>query len=128
MLLIPNLGLEGVGMEIYQFSKEVGKRISQFDSDFIMSHILQTENPAHIGCMHLERQGKIGYHKAIVSQLLLIIGGEGEVCGDDKVFLHVKKGDAVFWEKGEFHETFSEERLTAIVIEGEDLKPSMLKG
>lgn len=112
-------------MEIYRFSKEVGKRISQFDSNFIMSHIVQTENPAHIGCMHVERQGNIGYHEAVVSQLLLIVAGEGKVCGNDKVFVNVKKGDAVFWEKGEFHGTNTKKGLTAIVIEGEDLKPSM---
>lgn len=114
-------------MEIYQFNKEDGKQISQFDSNFIMSNIVQTENATRIGCMYLEAQGNIGYHEAIVPQLLLVVAGEGEVCSDDKVFINVKKGDAVFCEKGEFHETISTKGLTGIIIEGENLTPSMSK-
>ncbi len=34
--------------------------------------------------MHLKENGIIGYHEAVVSQLLLIVDGEGYVCGADK--------------------------------------------
>ncbi|EEL34899.1 Cupin 2 conserved barrel domain protein [Bacillus cereus Rock3-28] len=34
--------------------------------------------------MHLQENGIIGYHEAVVSQLLLIMDGEGYVCGADK--------------------------------------------
>jgi hypothetical protein len=66
-------------MEIYQFKKETGKKITKFNSDFIMSRITQTQKPAHIGCMHLDENGIIGYHQAVVPQLLLIVSGEGWV-------------------------------------------------
>ncbi|SEA25800.1 hypothetical protein SAMN05421743_103326 [Thalassobacillus cyri] len=111
-------------MDFYRFDKESGHTITEFESDFIMSRILQTENPLDIGAMHLEAGGKIGYHQAVVPQILLIVSGEGEVYGADKVFNHVKSGVAVFWEQDEWHETRSDHGLMAIVIEGEKLNPS----
>ncbi|GEM_PF-5986239 len=42
-------------MQIYQFKKEVGKKITKFDSNFVMSRIMQTEKVTHIGCIHLEK-------------------------------------------------------------------------
>ncbi len=48
-------------MELYRFDKETGKRITKFNSDFVMSRIIQTEKNAHVGCMHLEANGVIGY-------------------------------------------------------------------
>ncbi|GAB3792373.1 hypothetical protein [Virgibacillus kimchii] len=43
---------------------------------------------------------------------------------------HVKvlPGDAVFWEKDEWHETKTDTGLTAIVIESEVLEPSSFMG
>lgn len=114
-------------MKIYQFSKEAGKKITQFDSDFMMSRITLTQKPAHIGCMYLEENGVIGYHEAVVPQLLLIVKGEGLVRGESNEFIKVHAGDAVYWEGGEWHETKSETGLTAIVIEGEELDTSFLK-
>jgi len=64
-------------MKIYQFKKESGKKITKFDSDFVMSRITQTEKAVHIGCVHLDENGLIGYHQAVVSQLLLVVKGEG---------------------------------------------------
>ncbi|XXM73156.1 cupin [Lysinibacillus sphaericus] len=114
-------------MKIYQFSKKAGKKITQFDSDFIMSRVTFTEKPAHIGCMHLDVNGVIGFHQAVVSQLLLIVQGEGLVRGESGEFIKVQSGDAVYWEKDEWHETKTEKGLTAIVIESEELDTSFLK-
>ncbi|MGM0837260.1 MAG: cupin [Bacillota bacterium] len=113
-------------MKIYQFTKESGKKITKFHSDFVMSRIIQTEKPAHIGCMFLEENGIIGYHQAVVPQLLLIMSGEGFVCSEDKKYMKVQAGDAVFWDKDEWHETKTDRGLTAIVIEGEELNPAYL--
>ncbi|MCI0768228.1 MULTISPECIES: hypothetical protein [Bacillus] len=110
-------------MEIYQFKKEAGKKIEKFNSDFIMSRIIQTQKAAHIGCMHLDENGMIGYHQAVIPQLLLIVNGEGSVRGEKEEFIKVQSGDAVFWEKGEWHATKTNIGLTAIVIESEELNP-----
>ncbi|MFD2042976.1 cupin [Ornithinibacillus salinisoli] len=111
-------------MEIYSFKKEVGKKITHFNSNFIMSRIINTNSQAHIGCMNLEADGVIGYHQATVPQLLLIVEGEGVVRGKEDKFITVQQGDAVFWQSEEWHETKSSNGLTAIVIESKDLNPS----
>ncbi|WP_391201643.1 cupin [Psychrobacillus sp. L4] len=111
-------------MKFFKFEKQVGKNISHFNSDFIMSRIVRTEKPTQIGCMYLETNGVVGYHEAVVPQLLLVIAGEGRVRGEVGSTVKVKAGDAVFWGKGEGHETTTETGLTAIVIESEELKPS----
>jgi quercetin dioxygenase-like cupin family protein len=113
-------------MEIYQFKKETGKKITKFNSDFVMSRITQTQKPVHIGCMHLDENGIIGYHQAVVPQLLLIVSGEGFVRGETDEFIKVQSGEAVFWEKDEWHETKTDTGLTAIVIESEELTTSLL--
>lgn len=111
-------------MEIYRFDKEVGKYITQFNSDFIMTRVIKTQKVAQIGCMHLGVQGIVGFHQAVVPQLLLVVGGEGWVRANDEARVPIKVGDAVFWEKGEGHETTTETGLMAIVIESEELTPS----
>src|SRR5699024_4914227 len=88
-----------------------------FNSDFVMSRIIQTDKPTNIGCMHLDENGIVGYHQAIVSQLLLILNGEGYVRGKEEEYYKVQPGDAVFWEKDEWYETQSYQCLTDIVIE-----------
>lgn len=111
-------------MEFYKFSKDSGKKISKFNSDFIMSRIIQTNKPANIGCMHLDENGIVGYHQAVVPQLLLILNGEGYVRNEKDEYFKVESGDAVFWDKDEWHETKTKVGLTAIVVESEELTPS----
>ncbi|GAB6424118.1 cupin [Bacillus luti] len=113
-------------MKIFNFSEKVGKHLSVFQSNFIMSKIVNYQGNIHIGAMHLQANGIIGYHEAVVSQLLLIVGGEGYVCGTNKEKVKIKAGQAVFWEKGEFHETSTEHGLTAIVMEAENLEQAIV--
>ncbi|MED4018729.1 cupin [Sutcliffiella cohnii] len=112
-------------MEFYAFNKENGKEITQFNSDFIMSRIIQTNMKANIGCMHLERDGIVGYHQAVVPQLLLVVSGEGYVRSEKEEYVKVVPGDAVFWKKDEWHETKTDVGLTAIVIESGELNPGL---
>lgn len=112
-------------MEFYRFNKESGKQITQYNSNFVMSRIIQTDKTANIGCMHLDKKGIVGYHQAVVPQLLLILNGEGCVRGENEEYVNVQPGDAVFWHEGEWHETKSDTGLTAIVIESETLNPSV---
>ncbi|WP_242247466.1 cupin [Bacillus cereus group sp. BfR-BA-01523] len=109
-------------MKIFDFSEKMGKHISVFQSNFIMSKILNHQGNIHIGAMHLQENGIIGYHEAVVSQLLLIVDGEGYACGANKEKVKVEAGQAVFWTKGEFHETSTEKGLMAIVIESDGLE------
>lgn len=112
-------------MEFYKFNKDHGKRVSKFNSNFIISRIVQTDKVTNIGCMHLDVMGIVGYHQAVVPQLLLILNGEGYVRDEKDEYFKVQSGDAVFWGKGEWHETKTDKGLTAIVIESEELNPSL---
>jgi quercetin dioxygenase-like cupin family protein len=91
-----------------------------------MSKILKHQGNIHIGSMHLQPNGVIGYHEAVVSQLLLIVQGEGLVCGANKEKVKIEAGQAVFLDKGELHETSTENGLIAIVMEAESLEQSIL--
>ncbi|WP_242308330.1 cupin [Bacillus cereus group sp. BfR-BA-01524] len=113
-------------MKTFDFSEKVGKHLSVFQSNFIMSKIVNHQGNVHIGAMHLHENGIIGNHEAVVSQLLLIVNGEGYVCGTDKEKAKVEAGKAVFWERGEFHEISTEKGLMAILIESEELEKGVL--
>ena len=43
--------------------------------------------------------------------------------GGNKEYVDVKSGDAIFFNKGEWHETKSITGMTAIVIEAEEMYP-----
>lgn len=113
-------------MRIFQFKQESGKKITKFESNFLMSRITQTHKEAHIGCMHLAESGVVGYHQTVVPQLLLIVSGEGWVRGEANEYIKVHCGEAVLWDKDEWHETKTEAGLMAIVIESEELDTSLL--
>ncbi|MUV37648.1 hypothetical protein JNUCC1_01454 [Lentibacillus sp. JNUCC-1] len=113
-------------MQIYTFSQSNGRRVTQFDSNFIMSHIVQTDQPAQVCCMYLEKNSVIGYHQAVVPQLLLIVTGEGFVRSGEESFVPVQAGEAVFWGEDEWHETKTDQGLTAIVIESDGLDPGAM--
>ncbi|HET7577726.1 MAG TPA: cupin [Bacillales bacterium] len=113
-------------MKIFQFGKDHAKWISRYESDFYMSRILEQNEGVHVGCMFLDAGGKIGYHEAVVPQLLFVIQGEGSVIGSEKVKVQLKAGQAAFWKKGEGHETVTETGMTAIVIESEGLDPEQI--
>lgn len=113
-------------MEIFQFNKEYGKQITQYNSYFIMSRIVETKKEAHIGCMYLEENGIIGLHQAVIPQLLLIVSGVGYVRGEKNEWFQVRSGDAVYWDKKEWHETKTDLGLTAIVIESEEIMPALM--
>lgn len=57
--------------------------------------------------------------------MLLIVNGEGWVRGEKSGIVKVRTGDAVYWKKGEGHETTTDTGLAAIVIESEELIPSL---
>ena len=72
---------------------------------------------------YLEENGVIGSHEASVPQILLVVSGEGSVQSSTTERVPIETGDAVFWEKGEEHETFSATGMTAIVIESPEIEP-----
>jgi quercetin dioxygenase-like cupin family protein len=70
-------------------------------------------------CFRLAPGGRIGRHPASAPQLFAVVEGSGWVSGADGEVHALGAGEAVWWETGEEHETWTDDGLTAIVIEGE---------
>jgi quercetin dioxygenase-like cupin family protein len=61
--------------------------------------------------------GIVGRHPAASAQLFVAVEGSGWVSGADGRREPIAAGEAVAWEKGEEHESGSDEGLTALVVE-----------
>ena len=79
--------------------------------------------PCQAAVFRLAPGGRILRHPASVPQVLAVLEGSGEVSGADGVFEPIGLGEAVFWARGEEHETRSAAGLTALILEGEGLEP-----
>ena len=112
-------------MKIYRFDATVGQKIDVFDSvNFVLSKVAHLTAETRVSCAYLGADGKIGYHQAVVDQLLLIVRGEGWVRGEAEERIPVAVGHAIYWTHGEWHETTTGTGLMAIVIESETLAPA----
>jgi quercetin dioxygenase-like cupin family protein len=114
-------------MKIFRFDPEVGKEIEQFGSGkAIISRIVHLSDEAVINCAFIRPHGKLGYHQAAVPQLFLLVQGEGWIRGETDEKLAVREGQAIFWERGEWHETGTETGMTAVIIESIHMEPAKL--
>jgi len=84
---------------------------------------LQSETPVQAAIFTLGAGGRIVRHPATYPQILAVLEGSGHVSGADGVPQPIAAGEAVFWTAGEVHETVSEQGLTALVLEGDGLRP-----
>lgn len=112
---------------VFGFQPEVGQHVDHFGSDFVISRIFHSDR-LHVGCMRLGPDGLIGLHPAASPQILAIIEGRGWIRGADEHRTPIAAGEAVFWGKGEMHETGTETGLVALVIEAPDLKDGAAMG
>jgi quercetin dioxygenase-like cupin family protein len=65
--------------------------------------------------------GVLGRHPAGPYQLFAVLSGSGWVSGEDGRREAVSSGDVVIWDPGEEHESGSQDGMTAIVVEAEEL-------
>jgi quercetin dioxygenase-like cupin family protein len=112
-------------MRIYRFGPDAGRPVKQYNSrGVVFSPIVQEAEQAHVGCMYLEPNGIIGRHEATMDQLLLVVDGSATVSGAETQAVEVVPGCAVFWERGEMHETRAGAGgLVAVVLEGRGYDP-----
>ena len=69
--------------------------------------------------MQIGSNGVIGYHQASFPQLFLVVEGKGWVRGEVEDRIPIERGEAAYWEAGEWHESGSVTGMSAIVIEVE---------
>jgi quercetin dioxygenase-like cupin family protein len=119
------IGVEFVN--IYRFDAGTARSIDQFNShDVGITPILRMKEKGdflHIGCIHLQPDSVLGFHPAGCPQLFLVVSGSGWVRNDISGKVPVFKGQAVYWEEGEGHESGSETGMIAIVIEAPEMHP-----
>ena len=75
--------------------------------------------------MHLKENGIIDIMKQLYRNCFLLWTAKDMYVGQIKKS-EGGSGQAVFWEKGEFHETSTEKGLMAIVVESEELEQAIL--
>jgi quercetin dioxygenase-like cupin family protein len=73
-------------------------------------------------CFRIAAGGRIARHPADADQILAVVEGSGWISGDEGEE-PIAAGEAVYWHRGEEHETRTDTGLTAIVIEAESLAP-----
>jgi quercetin dioxygenase-like cupin family protein len=73
--------------------------------------------------IRLAPHGILGRHPAPTPQLMVVIHGEGDVCGEDPGSMSVRPGVAIRWNAGEQHETRAgESGLVLLILEAADPK------
>ena len=111
-------------MRLYRFDVGVGRKIDRFGSvNFYLAGIARLNSDAQVNCIHLGPEGKVGYHRAVTPQLILVVQGKGWVRGQVGEPVPVTAGHAAFWEKDEWHESGTQAGMMAIMIESEALDP-----
>lgn len=100
----------------FRFDADLGRSITQYGSNFVISRLFHSGD-LHVSCMRLGPGGLIGMHPASTPQLLAVVDGQGWTRGEDGERTSLTAGGAVFWERGEMHETGTDSGMMAIVIE-----------
>ena len=114
-------------MKLFRFDPEVGKSIDAYGSSgFVISRIVRLFDEAVVNCAYLEANGVIGFHQAVIPQLFLVMQGEGWVRSSSPERTTIQAGQAVYWGKGEWHESGTEMGMIAIIIEGVNIDFSRL--
>jgi quercetin dioxygenase-like cupin family protein len=76
---------------------------------------------AHAVVIEIGPGGVVGRHPAVVAQLFVVVRGTGWVSGADGLRIQISAGEAVLWEPAEEHESGSDEGMTALVVEAEQI-------
>ena len=114
-------------MKIYRFDIEVGKEIEQFGSvKAIISKVVNLESEAVVNVAYIRPMERIISQQAAASQLFMLVEGEGWVRSESDEIFPVQEGQAMYWEKDEWHESGSENGMTAVIIEGVNFDPAKL--
>ena len=71
--------------------------------------------------MRVAPGGVIGRHPTGSAQLFTVVAGSGWVSGADGERSSIAAGEAVAWDAGEEHESGTDDGMTAIVVEAEEL-------
>lgn len=100
--------------------------ISSYGShDAFLQWAFKTESHTKINFLTLRPGGLIGYHKAPVNQIMIILNGVVECRSNSKSLRTFTENEILLWEEGEYHETLSENGAKVLIIEGSEILPGV---
>jgi quercetin dioxygenase-like cupin family protein len=76
---------------------------------------------AHVVVIEVGPGGVVARHPAVGAQLLAVVRGSGWASGGDGEREPIAAGEAVLWDRGEEHESGSDDGMTVLVVEAESL-------
>jgi quercetin dioxygenase-like cupin family protein len=85
------------------------------------AHVRRLAPEAHAVVIEIAPGGVVGRHPTASAQLFVVVRGSGWVSGADGLRIQISAGEAVLWEPGEEHESGSDEGMTALVVEAEQI-------
>ncbi|NNL64927.1 MAG: hypothetical protein HKP30_01665 [Myxococcales bacterium] len=111
-------------MKVVDFSATRAAAITGYESHGATSVPLgDGEGEAHVYCLRFEPGGAIGRHPTGFGQLLLVIEGSGWVEGGDGERVALSSGQGAWLARGEGHAKGSDQGMTAVMIQVDDLAP-----
>ncbi|MGB7876713.1 MAG: hypothetical protein WBL25_20205 [Anaerolineales bacterium] len=114
-------------MKIFRFEPEAGKEDDQFGSlKAIIARVVQMDDEAKINAIYLQPNKSMSHQQAMTQQLFLLVKGNGWVRSESDKILAITEGQAMLWEKDEWHESGTENGMTAVIIETVNIQPAEL--
>lgn len=113
-------------MHRYRFDPTQGRLVTAHGSRGVRAGPVQ-HTPARlvVTALAFGPEGELGAHEAPVDQLFLVLTGRGWVAGPDGRREACAEGEAAFWNAGERHAAGTASGMTALVLEGEGLRPGV---
>ncbi len=128
-------------MRLFSFEQNTGKPLTQWidakgvphrvdpkTSKVVISPMFGSDAPSRFACFHVAKGGFIPRHPASGPQLFAVVSGSGWVSGDDGHKVPIDAGRAAYWERGEMHESGTDDGMSVIVVEGADFDPARYMG
>ena len=106
-------------MRLFRFDEEVSIPASRPGSRFRIGPLTAPGDGIRVQVLHVPPDGRVGRHAASSRRLIAVVAGSGWVSGDDVERRIVGPGHAGLWERGEEQEVYSEQGLTAVLVEGD---------
>jgi quercetin dioxygenase-like cupin family protein len=111
-------------MHVLEFGRDRAAAIERFSSEGASSvPLARGRGEAHVYAVHIDPGGSIGHHRAGVGQLFIVVSGAGWAEGDDGVRVDLTEGQAVCFARGEMHAKGSDQGMTALMVQVDDLQP-----
>ena len=110
-------------MRVYDFGRNHALPVDHYESrNFMIARIFRgAQRETALDLAYLEPGGVIGKHPTGLDQLFMVVNGRGWVSGPDGKPEAISAGQAAFWQRGEEHETRTDNGLIAVIVQSNDL-------